>query len=319
MMTTVTQRLPHPPPGYPARPSARPEGGVGASPRAPASKGRIRRNLAGPLLIASEDGTSIAGALRVAEALARRDGVHAHVLGFTRRLAPAASRAVARATGEVDGLEEYRRQREHARVRRKVHHTVGLSTLFSSSAKLGGPDSAAAAAARARGAEYILVGLPSAGSRARAATLAGAARLAAAADVPVLAVPPDAQWLPRRAVVRMDFGEASMRAVSASLALLDDGASLTLASVVPGEAGALRRFSATLGALARLDVQTAALPGGADELPALVGDFDLVAAGMSAGEPAEADHETGDSALFPAARGCILVVPAPADVGEDAA
>ena len=283
-MTTVTQRLPHPPPGYPARPSARPEGPVGASPRAPASKGGIRRNLAGPLLIASEDGTSIAGALRVAEALARRDGVHAHVLGFTRRLAPAASRAVARAAGlEVDGLEEYRRQREHARVRRKVHHTVGLSTLFSSSAKLGGPDSAAAA------------------------------------DVPVLAVSPDAQWLPRRAVVRMDFGEASMRAVSASLALLDDGASLTLASVVPGEAGALRRFSATLGALARLDVRTAALPGGADELPALVGDFDLVAAGMSAGEPAEADQETGDSALFPAARSCILVVPAPADVREDAA
>lgn len=69
-MTTVTQRLPLPPP--------------------------VRRpRLTGPLLIVGGQGSSIGGALRVAQALARRDEVHTHVLGVARPLPRQASRAAA--------------------------------------------------------------------------------------------------------------------------------------------------------------------------------------------------------------------------------
>lgn len=279
-MAIATQRLAHPPPitATPAR--------------------ALRRRLAGPLLIASEDGTSVLGALRVAEVLARRDGVHAHVLGLTRPLAPVLSRAVARVADlGVEDLEQCRRRKARTRVRRKVSHTVGLSTLFRTSGSSDDDGQAVTAAARAQKAEYIFVGLAPANTGARAAALEASERLAASAEVPVLAVPPDAQFLPRRALVHMDSGEAGMRAANAALPLLDDGASLTLATAVPHEAGVLQRFAATLGALAKLDVRTAVLTGDADELPDLVRNYDLVAAG------------NGDATgMLAAARGSILIV-----------
>jgi len=49
---------------------------IGAGPA-----GRVRRHLTGPLLVASQEDVPVSGALRVAEALARRDEVHAYLLG----------------------------------------------------------------------------------------------------------------------------------------------------------------------------------------------------------------------------------------------
>jgi hypothetical protein len=220
-----------------------------------APAGTSRQRLTGPLLIASEDGTSVAGALRLAQLLARRDGVHAHVMGPGRKPAPS----------------------------------------------------------RARAAEYILAGFPPAGARSRA--LDAAVSLAATAGVPVLAVPPGAESLPVRALVRMDFGEASMSAATSALALLDGNGSLTLASVVPGETGVLRRFAAAFGALGQLDVGVAVLPA-RDGLPQFIADYDLVVTAM--GESAERAPEDDDMEAMRAAPGCVLIMPPRTDVGDAA-
>jgi hypothetical protein len=62
------------------------------------------------------------GALHVAQLLARRDRVNAHVLTVVRPLALPASLFSA---VEQDAWEEARRQQQLASVRRRLHHTGG--------------------------------------------------------------------------------------------------------------------------------------------------------------------------------------------------
>ena len=59
----------------------------------------VRRNLVGTLLIASEEGSPLSGALRLAEALARRDGVKAHVFSVARPLSSPLSHLVCQIAG----------------------------------------------------------------------------------------------------------------------------------------------------------------------------------------------------------------------------
>ena len=171
-------------------------------------------NPRGPLLIASGEGGPLDGALRLAEALARRDGMNAHVLGFARPLSSPSSYLLSRAADlERHELEACRRQAEHVRLRRQVHETVGLSSFFSTAVETGEFVSTAADTARVRKVEYVLVPLPGQGEPARAGAEDAALRLAEAADLPVLAVMAGADRLPRSALVNMDLGEASMRAL----------------------------------------------------------------------------------------------------------
>jgi nucleotide-binding universal stress UspA family protein len=217
-----------------ALPEQRPRSGTPARPRVVAPAARLRRNLVGPLLIASGKGGPLDGALRLAAVLARRDGVNAHVLGFARPLSSPSSYLLSRAANLEPGeLEACRRQAEHARLRRHIHETVGLSSFFSTAVESRELVSAAADTARVRKVEYVLVGLPRFGAPGRAGAEDTALRLAEVTGVPVLAVPADTELLPRSALVNMDFGEASMRAVRATLPLLTNGGSLTLAHVVP--------------------------------------------------------------------------------------
>src|SRR5690606_17341985 len=116
---------------------------------------------------------------------------------------------------------------------RRVHQTVGRSAYFSTSAEVGSPASTIASAARERGAELILVGLGGPLAATRASTEDTALHVARLAGVPVLAVPPGYAMLPRRAVVAVDFSEASMRAARAALFTLTVGARLTLVHVKP--------------------------------------------------------------------------------------
>ena len=147
------------------------ENSVGALPeKATRSDGpprsRVRRNLIGPLLIMSEEGSRLGGALRVAEAVARRHGVNAHVLSLSRPLSSPSSYLLSRAADlERHELEACRRQAEHARLRRQVHETVGLSSFFSTAVETGELVSTAADTARVRKVEYVLVA--SSGARAR--------------------------------------------------------------------------------------------------------------------------------------------------------
>ncbi len=189
-----------------------------------------RRMLTGPLLVAGRDDESTRGALRIAETLARRDRVNAHVLSVVPPLPYTASLL---AGIDAAAIEDARRSEQLARVRRRVHQTVGRSAHFSTSAEVGSPASAIARAAREREAELILVGLGGHHAAARAATEDTALHVARLAGVPVLAIPPGYAVLPRRAVVAVDFSEASMRAARTALLALAVGARLTLVHVKP--------------------------------------------------------------------------------------
>jgi nucleotide-binding universal stress UspA family protein len=185
-------------------------------------------------LIAGEEGRPLSGAIRLAEALARRDGVNAHVLSMARPLSSPLSRLVCLAADlERHELEACRLRTGRGRAQRQVHEAVGLSTFFTTGVELGEPVSTTAAVARVRASEYVLVGLPDLGSRGRASPEDAAFRLAKKAGAPVLAVPAHADRLPRATLVNMDLGEASVRAARATLPLLAAGGSLTLAHVVP--------------------------------------------------------------------------------------
>ena len=93
--------------------------------------GSVRRNLLGTLLIANEDGSPLSGALRLAEALARRDGVNAHVVSVARpRSSPLSHLVCQVADLERHELEACRLRIRQARAQRRVHETVGLATFF---------------------------------------------------------------------------------------------------------------------------------------------------------------------------------------------
>ena len=255
----------------------------------------VRRNLVGPLLIAGEEGRPLSGAIQLAEALARRDGVNAHVVSVVRPLSSPLSHLVCQVADlERHELEVCRRQIRQARAQRQVHEAVGPSTFFSTGVELGEPVSITADTARLRAAEYILVGLPGLNSRGRARVEEVAFRLAKAAGVPVLAVPAHVDRLPRSALVNMDLGEASVRAARATVPLLAAGGSLTLAHVVPEvefappdagdwvEAGTqgVAQLGDELRLAGDLEVRSVVLKGDpASVLSELAQDFDLTAVG----------------------------------------
>ena len=296
------------------------------------TRSRVRRNRIGPLLIVSEKTSRLGGALRVAEAVARRHGVNAHVVSFSRPLSSPSSYLLSRAADlERQELEACRRQAEHGRLRRQVHEAVGLSSFFSTAVETGELVSTAADTARVRKVEYILVALPEPGEPARAEMEGAALRLAEAADLPVLAVSADADLLPRSALVNIDPGEASMRAARATLPLVADGGSLTLVHVVPetelGPAQAqdwmslgtrvldkvLHRLHDTLRLAGNLEVRTMVLQGDPAEVLLELGrDFDLTAVGSpkrrSFGRLRMGSVSAG---VLGGAGGSVLIVPAP--------
>ena len=75
-------------------------------------------------------------------------------------------------------LDEGRRPHQLDLVRQRVHGAVGVSARFSVSDEVGSPTRAAAAVARERGAELILVGLGPQGAAGRAVAENGLGELA---------------------------------------------------------------------------------------------------------------------------------------------
>ncbi len=88
-------------------------------------------------------------------------------------------------------------------------------------------------AARAAGADLIVTGLGPHDLTARALGGETALRLAQDASTPVLAVPPDATAIPRRALAAIDFSPTSLRAAQVVAGWLRTGDELHLAHVAP--------------------------------------------------------------------------------------
>ena len=286
----------------------------------------ILPTLAGPLLIAAVRDHPLGGALRLAEALARRGRVDAHVLAVVPPLSGSLSALVSLAADlEPSELDEFLREKARIRTQRQVHQSVGLSSFFSTSAEIGPVSATIAAHARARSAAYLLVGLAPADTAARNTTAAAASQLAMEAAVPVLACTPDVEQLPASALVVTDFGEASIRAARAVLPLLADGGSVTLAHVIPAlnapsseapamtaakpAANVLRRLADDLGDVGNVTVQIATLEGAPlSVLAEWVPQFDLIALGTTSRAESEAEGQVA-TAVFQHARGSVLIAP----------
>ncbi len=97
----------------------------------------------------------------------------------------------------------------------------------------GHPDATIVRVAHEAGADLIVLGLGEHGMVDRWFGGETALRVLGLSDVPVFAVAPSADALPKRVLVAMDFSETSERALAAALPLLGEGAKLTMAHVVP--------------------------------------------------------------------------------------
>ena len=283
----------------PAMPRVPTRSQTSAQPRVVDHTGIVRRNLVGPLLIASGEGRPLSGAIRLAEALARRDGVNAHVLSVARPLSsplsplvcsgsrPRAPRAGGVPTTDTAGPRSTAGPRDRRTLRplqygRRtwrtcVHHRRHRPATGSGVHLGGSPGSGLA-----RQSESRRRGVPAGEGRRR----------------PVLAVPATSIDFPRSVLVNMDLGVASVRAARATLPLLAAGGSLTLAHVVPevefappdagdwvevgarGVADVLRRLGDELRLAGDLEVHSVVLRGDpARVLSELAQDFDLIAVG----------------------------------------
>jgi len=270
----------------------------------------------------------------VAQFLGRRDRVNVHLLTVVRPLAFPASLF---AGVDQDAWEDVRRQQQLASVRQRLHQTVGRTAHFSVSAESGSPAPVIARVARERRSGLILVGIDAHGAPRRAETEDAALQVTRTADVPVVAVPPDVALLPRRALVAMDFSEASARAARAAVLTLASGGTLTLAHVTPdvdfremgkegwghiydrGVASLFEQLAGELRMAGEVDVDTVVTRGDASvhllELAAR-GAFELIAAGSQTAPWVER-HLTGSVStnLLRGARCAVLIAP-PADARE---
>jgi nucleotide-binding universal stress UspA family protein len=284
--------------------------------------------VSGSLLIAGEPTGPIDGALHLAQLLARRDRLSAHLLTVIR---PVTLPALLIADIDSEAWEDGRRHRQLALIRQRLHQTVGMSAHFSVSAESGSPAPTIARIARERGAELVLVGLDRLGAPGRAATEEAALQATRTTDLPVVAVPPDYTLLPRRALVAIDFSEASVRAARAAVLLLAAGGSLTLAHVEPevefrelgkegwgeiyarGVAGLFGELASALRVAGDVEVDVVVLRG---DVPAVLLElaarrgFELVAAG-SQSAPWTEWHLTGSvsTSLLRGAPCAVLIAP----------
>ncbi len=291
----------------------------------PRSDGRA---LAAPVLVAFDERHPAEGALHVAQALAQRDHVNAHLVGLGRPLAFPAALVLA---ADLEAVEEARRQQLLQQVRRTLQEAHGIAAFWSTEAALGPPAMVVSSIARARRSALIVLGIPRIGDPDRSACEDSALQVIRTAPVPVLTVPPDVERLPRRALVAIDFSTASRRAAAAALGVLGSPAAITLAHVQPdvdftvlgrpgwdaiyasGRDALFRELTTELGTASDVTIETVVLHG--DPARALLehaeqGSYDLVAAGTEGLAPVDRQLVGSVSTgLLRGARSMVLIAP----------
>jgi nucleotide-binding universal stress UspA family protein len=210
-----------------------------------------------------------------------------------------------------------------------------LETCFGSTwsreTRAGSPAVEIVRAAERRGSELIIVGLRPHAFLDRVFRDETALSVMRHARVPVLAVTPLLQRLPRRIAVAIDFSRASIAAARSALALLDDGGSLALVYVEPptephsdetegfgtiyaqGVAAAFSRLRQELASRPNVSIETVVLHGNvAAELLSFAerADVDLIAVGSQRHSTARRAFVGGvTTALARAATRSLLVLP----------
>jgi len=247
------------------------------------------------ILLASDASPAAAAATRVVDALAARWSTTPHVC----TVVPTPPLAVDPAGVSVTYLPA---------IGDELRNEVSRQLAACSDNALGWPREMAAGApaaeilrsAESRGSDLIVLGLRPHAFFDRMFRDETALSVMRRASVPVLAVTPLLNRLPRRVAVAIDFSRASIAAARAALALVDDGGSLMLVYVEPpseprspategfttiyaqGVAAAFTRLRSELASRSNVRIETVVLKGGV--VPELLSfahraEIDLIAVG----------------------------------------
>ena len=177
------------------------------------------------ILVGSSGDESALGALHLARALARRKSASVHALAVAAPFPHAIPTAMN--VGPPPVLDEDSRRAAIETLRHQLA-TVRGTGAWTMRGTVGFAADSIVDAADRWPASLIVVGLGKHGLLDRLIGSETAVTIAKGAHVPVLAVPADARQLPERAVVAVDFTDASMEAAMLAAAMLGPNGRLTL-------------------------------------------------------------------------------------------
>jgi len=185
----------------------------------------------GPILVATDGTASAEAALRAASMLARHSGAEVVVLSVLEGL-PLMAADYGMLIPPLDS-DQARRDGLQQRVDAQVNRLGADATAWKVELREGDPPATIARVARELKARLIIVGL---GHHELLDRLFGgetAIHTLRLTRVPVLAVPPDFDHLPRRMIVATDFSVASVKAARTAAQLLDTASMVYLVHVAP--------------------------------------------------------------------------------------
>ncbi len=196
----------------------------------PGLRAATERQRSGPILVATDATSASEPALRAARALAEHTGAEVQVISVLEPIAP-----LPPLVGGVElpqHLDSDRSDSLRQAVEAQVRDTVG-SAEWPVTVVHGHPAAVIARTASRAGARMIVMGI---GRHEVSDRLFGdetALRVLRLADVPVFAVTPAFNALPRRALVAVDFSPSSLLAARVALGVVSGKATLQLAHVAP--------------------------------------------------------------------------------------
>ena len=184
------------------------------------------------ILVATHGDPVADAAVRVAGAIAKRQGDSVQVLAVLEPL-PVFDAGFAPAIVPYDSFDRRRGEELMDRVRAQVLAATGSEHTWPIDVVVGSPAAEITKASRASDVVLIVMGI---GRHAPADRLFGgetALKVSRRAPVPVLAVAPGRDQLPRHAIVGADFSASSLEAARHAMRLLQSPAEITLAHVRP--------------------------------------------------------------------------------------
>jgi nucleotide-binding universal stress UspA family protein len=188
--------------------------------------------VAGPLIVATDGTLQSDAAIRMAYVLAESSGAAVHVVAVMQAI-PVPAPDMGLPTPSLV-MDDERRAELLDRVSRQVTSVTGAAVHWPVDIEHGHPPRTIVRVARARGASLIILGL---GRHRMIDRLIGsetAVQVLRLTTLPVLAVAPDHEGRPRRAVAAVDFSDLSVAAAQVGLDVLDSDGTLHLVHVNTG-------------------------------------------------------------------------------------
>jgi nucleotide-binding universal stress UspA family protein len=186
---------------------------------------------AAPILVASDGSADSDAAFAAAREIARRQGARAEVVAMLESM-PIVTPDFGLVPPPLE-LDEDRRRALAARVEYQAAAAQPSGAAWPVDVRFGQPARGIARAAHDRQARLIVMGLGHHGMIERIAGSETTLQVVRLTDIPVLAVAPDFDALPRRVLIATDFSPASIRAARAALTLVPDFATIYLVHVKP--------------------------------------------------------------------------------------